>query len=60
MENFRRGLHSHAGAGAKTGLGTCFNALKHKNKFKAPKISSRKSLIIPHVPLSSPFSSPSP
>ena len=29
MDNFRRGLHSYLGAGAKTGLGVCLSELKH-------------------------------
>jgi hypothetical protein len=32
MENFRRGLHSYLGAGAKTSLGVCITELKHQNK----------------------------
>jgi hypothetical protein len=33
MDNFRKGLHSHLGAGAKTSLGVCLTELKHKNLF---------------------------
>jgi hypothetical protein len=33
MENFRRGLHSYLGAGAKTSLGVCLTELKHNNLF---------------------------
>ncbi len=29
MDNYRRGLHSHLGAGAKTSLGVCLTELKH-------------------------------
>jgi hypothetical protein len=29
MDNFRRGLYSHMGAGAKTSLGVCLIELKH-------------------------------
>jgi hypothetical protein len=29
MDNFRRGLHSYLGAGAKTSLGVCLTELKH-------------------------------
>jgi hypothetical protein len=30
MDNTRRGLHSHAGAGVKTGLGVCITKLRHQ------------------------------
>jgi hypothetical protein len=30
MNNFRRGLHSQAGAGAKTGLAAFISKLKHQ------------------------------
>jgi hypothetical protein len=33
MDNLRRGLHSHAGAGAKTSLAVSLTELKHKNYF---------------------------
>ncbi len=29
MDNYKRGLHSHLGAGAKTSLGVCLSELKH-------------------------------
>jgi hypothetical protein len=32
MDNFRRGLLSHPGAGAETGLAVCLNEFKHQNK----------------------------
>jgi hypothetical protein len=32
MDNFRRGLHSNAGAGAKTGLAVCQAEFKHQNR----------------------------
>jgi hypothetical protein len=35
MDNFRRGLHSHAAVGTKTSLGVCIKKLKHQNKLNS-------------------------
>jgi hypothetical protein len=32
MDNLSRGLHSHAGAGVKTGLAVCLIVVKHQSE----------------------------